>query len=157
MMTAKLHIVYCGKQSLGFLFSDNLSAHTWGNYNILLNCFFFPLHISLGAWWGTQWDKHVYHVKSQGTQNYEVHNVPLNLLWGAQIFVQLFQPWVCHAANFGSYKTSQCGEKNKYWSRDLVMISLGVPAPQNNGYAAICCVIWFSRHFLVFIFVLLTW
>ena len=53
-----------------------MALHTSGGSNI-----------SFGAWWATQWDEHVYHVKSQGTQNYEAHNILLNLLWGSQTFV----------------------------------------------------------------------
>ena len=45
MITAKLYIVYRGKQSLGFLFSDNFSAFTWENCKILLHCFIFPWHL----------------------------------------------------------------------------------------------------------------
>ena len=41
----------------------------------------FPNKFHFGAWWGTRWGKYVYHVKSQGAQNYEAHNILLNLLW----------------------------------------------------------------------------
>ena len=85
-ITAKLYIVYCGKQSLGFLFLDNLSALTGGNYKIL--CIASSFHnISFGAQWGIPWDVCMYLVKSWGVQNCKVYNILLNLLWGAWTFV----------------------------------------------------------------------
>ena len=37
----------------------------------------------------TQWGEHVYFLTSQGAQNYEAHNVLLNLLLGARKSYQL--------------------------------------------------------------------
>ena len=41
-----LYIIYCRKQSQGFLLLDNLSALTQGNCKILLHCFISPFNLS---------------------------------------------------------------------------------------------------------------
>ena len=53
---------------------------------IYFNIFLSIIYLIL-VQWGTRWSKHFYFVTSQRAQNYEAHNVLLNLLLRAQTFV----------------------------------------------------------------------
>ena len=83
-----IYMVYHGKQSLGFLFSDNLSTLAWESakyscislsvHNLI---FHNVLHLVCNV---VHSEANMCTSNSQGAQNYKVQNVLLNLLWGAQ-------------------------------------------------------------------------
>ena len=56
-------------------------------FSEFVSTFIFPLSISFSAQQGAQWGKYMYILLSQEAQDFEVHNILLNLLLGARTFV----------------------------------------------------------------------